>query len=112
MQTHIEVDLHQRFCYVTAVDASGKRLKQSQVVNEGAALRAWLRQLPAPCQVVVEASGDPGQLAHPLSHEGILRWSRRGEVRIPLVCPRARIDDCTQSIRKYLWTAASLFIER
>lgn len=57
MQTHIGVDLHQRFCYLTAVDASGKKLKQSQVVNEGGALRAWLRGLPGPRQVVVEASG-------------------------------------------------------
>jgi transposase len=32
-------------------------LKQAQVVNEGAALRAWLRQLPGERQVVVEASG-------------------------------------------------------
>ncbi len=55
--THVGVDLHQRFCYLTAVDASGTRLKQSQVVNEGAALRAWLRQVPGPKQVVVEASG-------------------------------------------------------
>jgi transposase len=39
------------------MDASGKTYKQSQVVNEGAALRAWLRQLPVPRQVVVEASG-------------------------------------------------------
>jgi hypothetical protein len=38
MQTHIGVDLHQRFCYLTALDASGRRLKQSQVVNEAAAL--------------------------------------------------------------------------
>lgn len=57
MQTHVGVDLHQRFCYLTAVDASGKKLKQSQVVNAGGALRAWLRQLPSPRQVVVEASG-------------------------------------------------------
>lgn len=55
--THVGVDLHQRFCYLTAVDASGKTLKQSQVVNQAAALRAWLRQLPAPRQVVMEASG-------------------------------------------------------
>ncbi len=55
--THVGVDLHQRFCYLTAVDASGKTLKQSQVVNEGAALRAWLRQLPGERQVVMEASG-------------------------------------------------------
>jgi len=31
--------------------------KQGQVVNEAAALRAWLRPLPGPRQVVVEASG-------------------------------------------------------
>jgi transposase len=55
--THVGVDLHQRFCYLTAVDASGKTLRQSQVANEGAALRAWLRQVPGPRQVVVEASG-------------------------------------------------------
>ena len=57
MKTHVGVDLHQRFCYLTAVDASGKTCRQGQVVNEGAALRAWLRQVPAPRQVVVEASG-------------------------------------------------------
>ena len=57
MKTHVGVDLHQRFCYVTAMDASGKTFKQGQVVNEGAALRAWFRQLPGPRQVVVEASG-------------------------------------------------------
>ena len=57
MKTHIGVDLHQRFCYLTAVNASGKMCKQGQVVNEGAALRAWLRPLPGPRQLVVEASG-------------------------------------------------------
>ena len=54
--THVGVYLHQRFCYLTAVDASGRMLEQSQVVNEGAALRAWLRQVPGPRQVVMEAS--------------------------------------------------------
>jgi len=56
-KTHIGVDLHQRFCYLTAVDASGRKLKQGQVVNEGAALRSWLGQVPGPRQVVMEASG-------------------------------------------------------
>jgi transposase len=42
---------------LTAVDASGKTFKQGQVVNEGAALRSWLRDLPVPRQMVVEASG-------------------------------------------------------
>jgi hypothetical protein len=57
MKTHVGVDLHQRFCYLTALDARGKLYKQAQVINEEPALRAWLRQLPGPRQVVVEASG-------------------------------------------------------
>lgn len=57
MKTHIGVDLHQRFCYLTAVDASGQVLRQGQVVNQGPALRNWMRQVPRPRQVVMEASG-------------------------------------------------------
>lgn len=57
MKTHIGVDLHQRFCYLTAVDASGKTISQGQLVNEGSRLRAWLREVPGPRQVVMEASG-------------------------------------------------------
>jgi len=57
MKTHVGVDLHQRFCYLTAVDASGRVVKQGQVVNETAGLRAWLEQVPGPRQVVLEASG-------------------------------------------------------
>ena len=57
MKTHVGVDLHQRFCYLTAMNASGRICRQGQVVNEGGALQAWLRELPRPRQVVVEASG-------------------------------------------------------
>jgi transposase len=57
MKTHVGVDLHQRFCYLTAVDASGKTYREGQVVNQESALRAWLRQLPGSRQVVMEASG-------------------------------------------------------
>lgn len=57
MKTHVGVDLHQRFCYLTAMDASGRTYKQQHVVNDEAALRTWLRQLPGPRQVVLEASG-------------------------------------------------------
>jgi len=57
MKVHVGVDLHQRFCYLTAVDASGKLLRQGQVVNQAAALQQWLGSLEGPRQVVVEASG-------------------------------------------------------
>jgi transposase len=54
---HIGADLHQRFCYVTAVDASGKLIAHRSIVNEAGALQSWLRSLPEPCEVVVEACG-------------------------------------------------------
>lgn len=54
---HVGVDLHQRFCYVTALKASGELISQRSVVNETAALQAWLRSLPGPSQVVLEACG-------------------------------------------------------
>jgi transposase len=57
MKTHVGVDLHQRFCYLTAVDARGKVLRHSQVANQPAALQQWLRGVACPRQVVVEASG-------------------------------------------------------
>ena len=57
MTIHIGVDLHQRFCYVTALDASGRKLAQQSVVNEAGSLQQWLRELPGPKRVVVEACG-------------------------------------------------------
>lgn len=57
MKTHIGVDLHQRFCYLTAVSASGKVLRQGQVANHADALQHWLQGVAGPRQVVVEASG-------------------------------------------------------
>lgn len=54
---HVGVDLHQRFCYCTAVKTSGEVIKQGSVVNEGESLRRFLRSLPQPVQVVVEACG-------------------------------------------------------
>lgn len=57
MKVHVGVDLHQRFCYLTAVDASGKLLRQGQVANQAAALQQWLGTLECPRQLVVEASG-------------------------------------------------------
>lgn len=57
MTIHIGVDLHQRFCYLTAVDASGKVVTHRSIANEAESLRLWLRGLPGEKQVVVEACG-------------------------------------------------------
>jgi transposase len=54
---HVGVDLHQRFCYCTAMKASGEVLAQRSVPNEAGSLQAFLRSLPGPRQVVVEACG-------------------------------------------------------
>lgn len=52
---HVGVDLHQRFCYMTALDAMGRCLKSGAVANEPKTLQDWLRSLPAPREVAVEA---------------------------------------------------------
>jgi transposase len=52
---HIGVDLHQRFCYMTALDATGRCLKAGPVPNQPEPLRQWLRSLPPPREVAVEA---------------------------------------------------------
>lgn len=54
---HVGVDLHQRFCYVTAMDASGRELAHRSIANEGESLRRWLRSLGEESQVVMEACG-------------------------------------------------------
>jgi transposase len=52
---HVGVDLHQRFCYMTALDATGRCLKSGAVPNDPEPLRKWLRSLPPPREVAVEA---------------------------------------------------------
>lgn len=54
---HIGVDLHQRFCYVTAVKTSGEVVVQCSVANEPESLQRLVRSLPEPAQVVMEACG-------------------------------------------------------
>jgi transposase len=55
---HVGVDLHQRFCYMTALDASGKKRGSGPVTNEKAALRKYFRQFGGRrVQVAVEACG-------------------------------------------------------
>ena len=55
---HVGVDLHQRFCYMTAVEARGKVMQAGPVSNERAALRKYFRQFRGQVvQVAVEACG-------------------------------------------------------
>ena len=55
---HVGVDLHQRFCYMTALEARGKMLQAGPVTNERVALRRYFRQfLGQEVQVAVEACG-------------------------------------------------------
>ena len=52
---HVGVDLHQAFCYMTALDSTGRSLKAGPVENKPAALRKWLKGFSEPVTVAVEA---------------------------------------------------------
>lgn len=55
---HVGVDLHQRFCYMTALEARGKKIQAGPVTNEKLALRKYFRQFRGQeVQVAVEACG-------------------------------------------------------
>src|ERR1700688_1481247 len=55
---HVGVDLHQRFCYMTVLEARGKRIQAGPVTNEKLALRRYFRQFRGKAvQVAVEACG-------------------------------------------------------
>ena len=55
---HVGVDLHQRFCYMTALEARGKIMQAGPVSNEKLALRKYFRQFRGKeVQVAVEACG-------------------------------------------------------
>lgn len=52
---HVGADLHLRFCYMTALDATGRSLKSGAVANRPAELQKWLRGFSEPVTVAVEA---------------------------------------------------------
>jgi len=52
---HVGADLHHRFCYMTALDASGRELSARAVPNRSAELRCYFEQFRGPVQVAVEA---------------------------------------------------------
>ena len=55
---HVGVDLHQRFCYMTVLEASGKMVQSGTVSNERLALRRYFRQFRGQAvEVAVEACG-------------------------------------------------------
>ena len=55
---HVGVDLHQRFCCMTALEARGKILQAGPVTNEKLALRRYFRQFRGQeVEVAVEACG-------------------------------------------------------
>src|SRR5437016_9746512 len=58
MMIHVGVDLHQRFCCMTALEARGKILQAGPVTNEKLALRRYFRQFRGQeVEVAVEACG-------------------------------------------------------
>lgn len=52
---YIGVDLHKRFCYMTAMDASGPVLDQRKVTNDADSLREYLGRWSEPLALAVES---------------------------------------------------------
>jgi transposase len=52
---YIGVDLHRRFCYMTAMDATGQILNQQTVANDAASLRGYVERWSEPLALAVEA---------------------------------------------------------
>jgi transposase len=52
---YMGVDLHRRFCYLTALDARGQVLWQGQVANDAASLKGYFARWAEPVEVAVEA---------------------------------------------------------
>lgn len=52
---YIGVDLHRRFCYMTAMDATGQIVDQRKVANETESLHGYLGGWPEPPQMAVES---------------------------------------------------------
>jgi len=52
---HVGVDLHRRFCYMTALRASGEMVGQQRVENDARSLGPYFRQWGEPVEVAVEA---------------------------------------------------------
>src|SRR5438876_6884010 len=58
MMIRVGVDLHQRFCYMTALETRGKIVQSGAVTNEKVALRKYFRQFRGQAvEVAVEACG-------------------------------------------------------
>lgn len=53
---YVGVDLHRRFCYMTALDATGQVLDQGRVANESVSLQGYLGRWTDAVEVAVEAS--------------------------------------------------------
>ena len=60
---HVGVDLHQRFCYMTVLEARGKIVQAGSVTNEKLALRKHFRQFQGK-EVQVAAGTELAALDH------------------------------------------------
>ena len=66
---HVGVDLHQAFCYMTALDSTGRSLKAGPVDNRPAALRKWFQGFSEPVEVAVEACSFWPAFKEAIEHE-------------------------------------------
>jgi len=119
---HVGVDLHQRFCYITAMEAREKILRAGTVTNEKLALRRYFRQFRGKeVQVAVEACGfgpafrevvEPEVKRLVLVHPQRVKAIASAKLKTYLMCLEARIEACPHRRKKYLWNRYACFHRR
>ncbi len=95
---YIGVDLHQRFCYMTAMDATGAILAQGQVANQAAALEGYFRRWSEPAEVAVEACSFWPAFTHtvgPLVERVVLVHPQRVKAIASAKLKNDRVDSLT-----------------
>lgn len=131
---HVGVDLHQRFCYMTALDSRGRQLNAQAVPNEAAALQAYFGQLRKPVRAAVEACsfwpafrqavGDQVELhlVHPLRVKAIASAKLKNDkvdsatlahlLRCDLLPDAWMADEKTRELRQQVRLRATLVRQR
>ena len=113
---HVGVDLHQRFCYMTALEARGKILQAGPVTNEKLALRRYFRQFRGKeVQVAVEACGFwPAfrEVVEPEVKRLVLVHPQRVKAIASAKLKNDRVDSETQARRQQVRLRATLVRQR
>src|SRR5271165_6875614 len=110
---HVGVDLHQRFCYMTALEARGKILQAGPVTNEKLALRKYFRQFRGKqVQVVVHPQRVKAIASAKLKNDRVDSETLAHLLRCDLLPESWKADRETQARRQQVRLRATLVRQR